>query len=145
MHWRSGTLCHVLARRLTDAAIAAGHPADRAACQEAAECAAEMAALLRTMTRRAVFGDFLDLARRQLDASPRAVTPAGGEDVQGACDSMARLVVVLARYVDDITPPGAPADGIPADAQPGWDRARAEARQALATMAAILHANDHAQ
>ena len=93
------------------------------------------------MTRRAVFGDFLDLARRQLDASPGPVTPAGGEDVQGACDSMARLVVVMARYVDDITPPGAPARGIPADAQPGWDRARAEARQALATMAAILHAN----
>ena len=96
---------------------------------------------VRAMTGRAVFGDFLDLARRQLDASPGAVTPAGGEDVQGACDSMARLVVVLARYVDDITPPGAPAHGIPAGAQPGWDRARAEARDALATMAAILHAN----
>ncbi len=39
------SLCDVLARKLTDAAKAAEHPADRAACQEAAECAGEMAAL----------------------------------------------------------------------------------------------------
>jgi hypothetical protein len=39
-------LCHVLAGRLTEAARVAEHPGDRAACQEAAGCAAEIAALL---------------------------------------------------------------------------------------------------
>ena len=96
------------------------------------------------MTRRTVFGDFLDLAHRQLDATPGTIRAAGGEDVQRACDSMARLAGVLARYVRDITPPGATPSrsGISANTGTGWDRARADAQHALATMRAILHEND---
>ena len=96
------------------------------------------------MTRRTVFGDFLDLARRQLDATPGTIRAAGGEDVQRACDSVARLAGVLARYVRDITPPGATPSrsGTSTSTGTGWDRARAEAQHALATMRAILHEND---
>ena len=96
------------------------------------------------MTRRTVFGDFLDLARCQLDATPGTIRAAGGEDVQCACDSMARLAGVLARYVRDVTPPGATPSrsGTATSTGTGWDRARAEAQHALATMRAILHEND---
>lgn len=93
------------------------------------------------MTSRASFGDFLDLAHRQLTSGSGGTGIAGGEDVQQACDSLAHLATVLARYVDDIGPDWAPAADYRHPRDNSWDHARAEARHALATIQAILHHN----
>ncbi len=81
------------------------------------------------MADKPVFGDFLDLAHRQL-AAPASRPVPGGEDIQEACGSLARLTVVLQRYVRDIgLGLGPPSRSDPASG--GWWRAWYEANAAL--------------
>lgn len=93
------------------------------------------------MTSRASFGDFLAIAHRQLASGSGAAAAAGGEDVQQACDSLARLATVLARLAEDIGPGWASAVASQQTRDTSWDHAQAETRHALATVQAILHHN----
>ena len=89
------------------------------------------------MTSRPVFGDFLRLAVEALHGESD-VGIRGGEDVQQTCESLARVVAIMRQYLQD--PPRNPAL-FPAQKHPlspEWERARTEARQALANAAAWL-------
>jgi hypothetical protein len=89
------------------------------------------------MTGRPVFGDFLRLALDSIQDEGGTGVP-GGEDVQQTCDSLARVIAVMRQYLQD--PPRNPAL-LPTGACPmsaEWERASAEARQALANAAGWL-------
>jgi hypothetical protein len=98
------------------------------------------------VTGRAVFGDFLDAARGHL-GSPGVLRQAAsrGGDVQEISHSLLRVVIVMGRYVQDIsTAPGqAPSQGKPVAA--AWDRAGLDARSALASAALLLHGDTMAR
>lgn len=91
------------------------------------------------MTSRATFGDFLGAARQHLGspASLRAAAEQSGY-VAEIRHSLLRLAIVMHRYVQDSR--GEP-DRLPRSARllAGWDRAGAEASEALARAAAVLH------
>jgi hypothetical protein len=56
------------------------------------------------MTSRVVLGDFLDRGRRELElAAESPGTAAPGRDAEEISGSLARLISVLDRYVDDLT------------------------------------------
>ncbi len=55
------------------------------------------------MTSRAVFGDFLARARRELQLAARSrQTAAPGRDAEEITQSLARLISVLGKYADDL-------------------------------------------
>jgi hypothetical protein len=57
------------------------------------------------VTSRTVFGDFLDAARGHLTEAGRLNATAGGDaDIQQANRSMLRVVVLMRRFVMDVTP-----------------------------------------
>jgi hypothetical protein len=98
------------------------------------------------MSGRVVFGDFLDAARAQLDKADRLREAAGGEvDLQQISHSLLAVIVVMRRYVLDVTPGWMPEN--PRSQRPltGWARAGAEARDALANAAAFLNEPDTAK
>ena len=96
----------------------------------------------RPVNARPVLGDFVDAARQQsaVSAGRRGVTGGKG-DVGEVISSLLRVVVIMSRYVRDVT------------AEPGdvhyrvrppltaWGRAGMDARMALAKAAGFLH--DH--
>jgi hypothetical protein len=88
---------------------------------------------------RARFGDFLDAAWRHLGPSGATeVTVGAGNDVGEVSRSLLRVVVVMSRYVRDIT---VAVDSVPTRRRPvlsTWMRAATEARDALATSASFL-------
>ena len=92
------------------------------------------------MSGRAVFGDFSGAARQQLGspATLRAAAVRGGH-VPEIRHSLLRLLLVMSRYVQDITlqPVRPPSLGRPPPA--GWDRAGLEAREALRRALAGLY------
>jgi hypothetical protein len=89
---------------------------------------------------RATFGDFLDAAREHLGSSGvlRRAASRGG-DVQEISHSLLRVVIVMGRYVQDVsTAPGqAPSQPTPVTA--AWGRAGLDARSALTSAALLLH------
>ena len=92
------------------------------------------------MNGQAVFGDFLDAARGQVGSSPghRGASERGG-DVQQVNDSLLRVLVLMGRYVQDVT---AGSGAVPARGRrvlTAWGRAGAEVREALSNAAASLH------
>ena len=94
----------------------------------------------RGVSGRAVFGDFTGAARQQL-GSPAALRTAAvrGGHVPEIRHSLLRLLLVMSRYVQDITlqPVRPPSLGPPPPA--GWDRAGLEAREALRRALAGLY------
>lgn len=91
------------------------------------------------MTRRATFGDFLGAAHEHLGspADLRAAAKKSGY-VAEIRHSLLRLAIVIHRYVQDARDEP---DRLPGRARllVGWDRAGAEASEALARAAAVLH------
>jgi hypothetical protein len=87
-----------------------------------------------------VFGDFLDAAHLHLGSSGVLSRAAGrGGDVQEISHSLLRVVIVIGRYMQDVS--AAPGQ-VPSRETPvmgAWDRAGADARSALANAAMILH------
>jgi hypothetical protein len=87
---------------------------------------------------RARFGDFLDVAWRHLGLPGATEARASaGNDVGEVSRSLLRLVVVMSRYVRDVTA----TDNVPPRRRPvitPWVRAAAEARDALTTSASFL-------
>ena len=94
----------------------------------------------RGVSGRAVFGDFTGAARQQL-GSPATLRTAAvrGGHVPEIRHSLLRLLLVMSRYVQDITlqPVRPPSLGRPPPA--GWDRAGLEAREALRRALAGLY------
>ena len=94
----------------------------------------------RGVSDRAVFGDFTGAARQQLGppATLRTAAVRGGH-VPEIRHSLLRLLLVMSRYVQDITPQPVrpPSLGRPPPA--GWDRAGLEAREALRRALAGLY------
>ena len=92
------------------------------------------------MTRRAVFGDFIDAACQELGSpeSFREAVRAGGH-VAEIRHSLLRVLIIMNRYVRDasVVPDQRPRRAKAPLA--GWDRAGAEARDALSRAAAALH------
>ncbi len=86
---------------------------------------------------RPVFGDFLDIAHRQLDRSSTGTQVRGGEDLGEACRNLRRLVVVLERHAGDLLVPRkvAPDAG---RGQSAWDQVPASACRALNHATAVL-------
>src|ERR1022692_4004894 len=98
------------------------------------------------MTGRAVFGDFLDAAHEHL-GSPAVLHRAAsrGGDVQEISHSLLRVVIVMGRYVQDVS---AAAGQAPSRATPvtaAWGRAGLDARSALASAAMLLHGDTPAR
>jgi hypothetical protein len=91
------------------------------------------------LTRRATFGDFLGAVHQHLGppASLRAAAEQSGY-VAEIRHSLLRLAIVMHRYVQDARDEP---DRLPGRARllVGWDRAGAEASDALAQAAAVLH------
>jgi hypothetical protein len=89
---------------------------------------------------RAAFGDFLDAARGHLGSSAvlRRAASRGG-DVQEISHSLLRVVIVLGRYVQDVSTAAgqAPSQATPVTAT--WGRAGLDARSALTSAALLLH------
>ena len=85
---------------------------------------------------RAVFGDFLDAARGHL-GSPAVLRRAAsrGGDVQEISHSLLRVVIVMGRYVQDVS--AAPGQATPVTA--AWGRAGRDARSGLTSAALLLH------
>jgi hypothetical protein len=93
-----------------------------------------------------MFGDFLDAARTHLDEADRLHEAAGGDvDLEQVSRSLLRVIVVMRRYVLDVTPGWMPQN--PRSQRPltGWARVGAEARDALATAAGLLDGPDTAR
>jgi hypothetical protein len=92
------------------------------------------------VTRRAVFGDFLGAARHQLGPAGafREAVWAGGY-VAEIRHSLLRVLVVMSRYVQDasVVPASGRSRRLPAAT--GWDRAGAEAREAMTQAVVALH------
>jgi hypothetical protein len=90
--------------------------------------------------RRAVFGDFIGAARRDLGSSDsfREAVREGGY-VAEIRHSLLRVLIVMSRYVRDARV--VPDQSLRRAKAPlaGWDRAGAEAREALSRAAAALH------
>jgi len=86
---------------------------------------------------RPVFGDFLDIAHRQLDRSSSDAQVRGGEDLGEACRSLRRLVVVLERHAGDLLGPRKMGPDAGRD-QSAWDQVPASACRALNHAAAVL-------
>lgn len=92
------------------------------------------------MTGRAVFGDFLDAARGHLGAADRLRAAADGDaDIQQVSRSLLRVVVVMRRYVQDVTSGWGPEPPRGRRVLTGWTRAGVEAREALGNAAAFLN------
>ncbi|HUY52574.1 MAG TPA: hypothetical protein VMV92_43880 [Streptosporangiaceae bacterium] len=92
------------------------------------------------MSSRAVLGDFLDAAHEQFSSSAsRREAPQGGGDIQQVSDSLLRVLILMSRYVQDVT---AGSGTVPARGRrvlTVWGRAGAETREALSNAAASLH------
>ncbi len=98
------------------------------------------------MTDRAVFGDFLHGARRHL-GSPAVIRAAAsrGGDAREISRSLLRVVIVMSRYVQEVsTVPRR----VPSQARAElstWDRAGLEARNALTSATRLLHGDTAAR
>ena len=96
----------------------------------------------RGVSDRAVFGDFTGAARRQLGppATLRTAAVRGGH-VPEIRYSLLRLLLVMSRYVQDITPRPARRPSLRQPPPAGWDRAGLEARGALQQAVVGLYGN----
>jgi hypothetical protein len=95
------------------------------------------------VTGRAVFGDFVDAAHGHLaEAARLSAISAGGVEVRQVNLSMLRILVLMRRYVLDVTPGWVPEPPRGLRVVAGWTRAGAEAREALAKAAAFLNQAD---
>jgi hypothetical protein len=66
------------------------------------------------VTGRVVFGHFLDTACGHLGAADRLRWAVGGDgDVQEVNNSLLQIVVLMRRYVQDVTPGGPPGASAP--------------------------------
>ncbi len=94
------------------------------------------------MTSRAVFGDFIGAARQQLGspATFRNAAARGGH-VPEIRQSLLQLLLVMSRYVQDITVPAVRPPSLGGHPAAGWDRAGLEAREALQHAVAGLYGN----
>jgi hypothetical protein len=99
-----------------------------------------LASLERAVNSRAVFGDFLDGAHEQFSSSAsRHEAAQGGGDVQQVNDSLLRLLILMSRYVQDVTVGSGTVPARGRRVLTVWGRAGAEAREALSNAAASLH------
>ena len=94
------------------------------------------------MTGRPVFGDFLDAAHGHLAEAGRLPATYGGVDIRQASTSMLRILVLMHRYVLDVTPGSVREPPRGQRAAAGWTRAGTETREALARAAAFLNQPD---
>ncbi len=94
------------------------------------------------MTSRAVFGDFIGAARQQLGspATFRNAAARGGH-VPEIRQSLLQLLLVMSRYIQDITLPSVRPPSLGGPPPAGWDRAGIEAREALQHAVAGLYGN----
>lgn len=91
------------------------------------------------MSDRAEFGDFLHAARAHLRTAGRLRERAGGgADIQQVSRSLLRVIILMRRYVLDVTPGWIPGRPHSRRVLTGWARAGADAREALASAAAFL-------
>ena len=98
------------------------------------------------MNGRPVFGDFLHAARAHLGTADHLRQAAGGDaDIQQVSRALLRVIVVMRRYVLDVTPGWMPQNPRSQRVLTGWARAGAEAREALASAAAFLNEPDAAR
>ena len=98
------------------------------------------------MTGQAVFGDFLDAAHEHL-GSPAILRRAAsrGGDVQEISHSLLRVVIVMGRYVLDISTAAGQASSRATPVTAMWGRAGLDARSALASAALLLHGDTQAR
>jgi hypothetical protein len=94
------------------------------------------------VTGRTVFGDFLDAAHGHLAEAGRLPATYGRVDIRQVSHSMLRLVVLMNRYVLDVTPGRVREPPRSQRAAAGWTRAGTETREALARAAAFLNQPD---
>jgi hypothetical protein len=95
------------------------------------------------VTGRPVFGDFLDAARDHLVAADQLHATARGDvDIRQVNRSMLRILILMRRYVLDVTPGWAPEPPQSRREVARWTRAGTETREALARAAAFLNDRD---
>jgi hypothetical protein len=94
------------------------------------------------VTGRAVFGNFLDAAHGHLAQAGRLPAAYGGVDIRQASTSMLRLLLLMHRYVLDVTPGRVREPPRGQRVAAGWTRVGTETREALARAAAFLYQPD---
>ena len=95
------------------------------------------------MTGRVVFGDFLDAACGHIGTADRIRGAAkDGVDLQQVNRSVLRIVVVMRRYVQDVTSGWGAEPRRGRKVLSGWAQAGVEAREALGNAAAFLNEPD---
>jgi hypothetical protein len=94
------------------------------------------------VTGRAVFGDFLDVAHTHLAEAGRLPATYGGVDIRQVGTSMLRIVVLMHRYVLDVTPGPVREPSRGQRAAAGWARAGMQTGEALGRAAAFLDRPD---
>ena len=98
------------------------------------------------MSGRPVFGDFLDAASGHLGTASRLRRTAGREaDIQQVNHSLLRVIAVMHRYVQDVTPGWVPEPARGRRVLTGWARAGAESREALSNAIGFLNEPDAAR
>jgi hypothetical protein len=94
------------------------------------------------VTSRPVFGDFLDAAHGHLTEASRLPATYGGVDIRHASTSMLHILMLMHRYVLDVTPGRVREPPRGQRAAAGWTRVGMETREALARAAAFLSQSD---
>jgi hypothetical protein len=95
------------------------------------------------VTGRALFGDFLDAARSHLATADRLRATADGDvDIQQVNRRVLRVIVLMRRYVQDVTNSWGPEPPRGRPVLTGWPRAGAEAREALSNAITFLDEPD---
>lgn len=88
---------------------------------------------------RATLGDFLLAAKTHLDRAGDAGRDVRVDtDIEDMCRSLGRVVTAMGRYVQDVTPVRRERRSRRRQESAAWERARAEARGALASAARFL-------
>jgi hypothetical protein len=78
------------------------------------------------MRDRVTFGDFLDGARGHLSGGSRSRAPAGGEDLRDGGRAVRRVILVLARYAQDVASVFGTWSDEPSRQLSAWDQAVAD-------------------
>jgi len=94
------------------------------------------------VTSPPVFGDFLDAAHGHLAEAGRLPAAYGGVDIRQVSHSTLGLLLLMHRYVEDVTPRPVREPPRGQRAAAGWTRAGTETREALARAAAFLNQPD---
>jgi hypothetical protein len=98
------------------------------------------------MSGRPVFGDFVDAARGHLGTAGRLRRTAGRDvDIPHVNRSLLRVITVMRRCVQDVTPGWVPAPPRGRRVLTGWARAGAESREALSNAVGFTERAGHGQ